>query len=77
MQMEQMRNLKGVLRTSEMNPPISAFRGNSVTSVYQIYYPSILLNFTFALEFPFFFFRKFLIVYLATDFMSIRTKSFL
>jgi hypothetical protein len=28
MQMEQMRNLKGVLRTSEMNPPISAFTGN-------------------------------------------------
>ena len=27
-QMEQMRNLKGVLRTSETNPPISAFKGN-------------------------------------------------
>jgi len=32
-QMEQIRNLKGVLRTSETNPPISAFKGNFQCSV--------------------------------------------
>jgi hypothetical protein len=32
-QMEQMRNMKGVLRTSETNPPISAFKGNFHCSV--------------------------------------------